>query len=380
MVVTYNRPSSLERLLKALKNSYYGNDNVDLIISIDKSDKEKVVKEIADNYNWNVGNKYVRTFKERQGLRNHILKCGDLTNSYEAVIIFEDDIVPAENFYKFSKEALNYYKNDSKIAGISLYSPLINEMAEKPFAPMQDHSDVYFIQSAQSWGQCWSKEMWNDFRSWYENNNTLKTGYDMPSKIYSWPETSWKKFYMKYIVETNKFFVYPYISLSTNASEIGEHAKQQSNMYQVPLLHGIKDYKFTDFENGIKYDVFFENMEIGECYLGINNSNLCVDLYGTKNHNFYKRYVLTKKRMNYNVIKRYSLSFKPHDVNIIFDETGDDIYLYDLGEEVPTIIKGKIDIKKDLDFNSVLPWKYSLIKGILNFKEYIIRRMFKHEK
>ncbi len=378
VAITYNRPHSLIRLLNLLNSSFYDNDKVDLIVSIDKSDIEKEILAIAKGFKWNHGEKRIRTFPERQGLRNHVLQCGDYALEYGAVIVFEDDIIPAKNFYIYAKQALEFYNSDERIAGISLYSPAINEMIEKPFIPLSiDNADVYFIQSAQSWGQCWSRTMWNSFKTWYsDNSKELVKADDMPERIYSWPNTSWKKYYMKYIVDNNKYFVYPYVSLSTNASEIGEHAKKSTSRYQVPILYGRKNYKFIALNSGIIYDVFFENQCIAE-YLNISKDELCVDLYGSKPTNQNRRYVITPKKINHKILYTYSLSLKPQELNVILNNPGKDLYLYDLEADINIELKGQIEVKKRLDYYSSLNWKDSLRYGLHGLTNAIIDKLLK---
>ena len=49
IVIAYNREESLKRLLTSLNNAIYESDDITLIISIDKSDNEKVFK-AADEF------------------------------------------------------------------------------------------------------------------------------------------------------------------------------------------------------------------------------------------------------------------------------------------------------------------------------------------
>src|SRR3546814_9480545 len=109
-------------------------------------------------------------------------------------------------------------------------------MADLPFQPMLSGSSVYCLQSAQSWGQCWTRRMWANFEAWYADyGGTLRHAPDMPERIYSWPESSWKKFAMKYLAETGKTWLYPYRSHTTNCSEVGTHNRKITAIYQVSL-------------------------------------------------------------------------------------------------------------------------------------------------
>ena len=115
IVVGYNRPSSMSRLLQSICTAEYVGDTVDLIVSIDKSDKEPDVVKVAKEVAWPNGKKTIRTFDKRQGLRKHILQCGDYTSVYDAVIVLEDDLIVSESFYLYAKNAVAYYGNDFKL-------------------------------------------------------------------------------------------------------------------------------------------------------------------------------------------------------------------------------------------------------------------------
>ena len=85
LVVGYNRPDSIEQLLQSLMRADYGKDQVDLVISLDKGQRQQDIVSVAEAFDWIHGEKVLRVFSERQGLRNHIIQCGDLTEKYDAV-------------------------------------------------------------------------------------------------------------------------------------------------------------------------------------------------------------------------------------------------------------------------------------------------------
>ena len=93
IVVAYNRPKSLFRLLQSIKNASYKTKNIPLIISIDSKNSilnEEVVS-IAENFIWEYGEKQIVRNQASLGLKKHILLCGDFTKVYNSVIILEDD-------------------------------------------------------------------------------------------------------------------------------------------------------------------------------------------------------------------------------------------------------------------------------------------------
>ena len=114
VAVGYNRPDSMEQLLNTVVKADYANDKVDLIVSIDKGEKQNEIVKVAEKVEWLFGNKIIRAFPERQGLRKHIIQCGDLTEKYDAVVVLEDDLNVSEYFYTYVKQTLSFYEEDSK--------------------------------------------------------------------------------------------------------------------------------------------------------------------------------------------------------------------------------------------------------------------------
>lgn len=330
IAVGYNRLGSLERLLKSICNAKYS-QVVDLIISLDKSDNQADLVKMAESVNWKYGEKTIRAFKTRQGLRSHILQCGDLTKQYDAVIVLEDDLVVSSEFFDYVLEAIEFYKDDNCIAGISLYSHKTNPGNGRYFEPAYNGYDSFMMQYAQSWGQCWTRKMWEGFRKWYD----LNEDYDfrnskIPSYVSNWNAQSWLKYYIAYCVDKGFFYVYPYYSHTTNSTAVGEHNKNSNSSYQVPLLlDGMKrKYCFAPVSDSIKYDVFFERIFSEEPFL-IEGKRAIIDLYGLKNDYSGYELVVSTKALPFKIIGEIGLQYRPHEQNLINAEPGKGIYLYD---------------------------------------------------
>ena len=222
VAVGYNRPDCMKRLITGINEAYYPYDDVTLIVSIDESDRSNEVEEAARNVGWNHGEMIIRRFEQRQGLRNHILQCGDLSEKYDAVIILEDDLMVSRSYYSYVLQCLDQYGEDERIAGISLYSHAWNGYANVEFQPVNNGYDAYFGQFSITWGECWTKQQWNGFRTWYAQHQDKLTAYTkLPKDIEYWGDKSWGKYFAYYIVEMNLFYIIPYVSLSTNYSEVG---------------------------------------------------------------------------------------------------------------------------------------------------------------
>lgn len=373
VVVGYNRKKSLQRTLNAVVNAEYKYDNVNLIVSLDHSDNEEEMKHLAEDFGskWMHGSFEVRTVKERLGLRKHILKCGDIAIEQGAVIILEDDIVVSPYFYDFIFQAVNHYKNNDSIAGFALYNYNWNNYVRKFFIPINNGTDCYLGQFSISWGQCWTARQWTEFKKWYNQNQTLTPNKNIPDFVYQCPETSWAKYFAYFVVTQNKYYLMPYVSLSTNFGDIGQHTKTcAATEYQVPLLYGDKLYNFPDEESAVKYDMFFNNINLID-FLSreLNTKNICINLYGDKCMDGYE-FALTTLQLHQHIVQSYSLVMYPPELNIFYNVPGADIFLYDLQKKARNKHDGHLKhLYKTLNYNiKYLSFKKALIYCIFRFK------------
>ena len=376
LVIAYNRIESLKRLLYSLNYSHYERNDISLIISIDKGDNREVVA-YANSFEWLHGLKKIIMHKENLGLRKHVLLCGSYLEEYDALIVLEDDIFVAPSFFLFAQSAVDYYHSDPKIAGISLYSFSLNYQTNMPFIPEKKDADVYFMSCAQSWGQVWLKNQWKEFMKWYDEHekdpwNEAK----LPKVICNWPKSSWLKYHTRYCIEKEKYFVYPYISYTTNFSDEGTHSKGLNTAYQVPLQQGLLSiFKFVILDNkAVIYDGYFERVGLGY-YLNISEDNLCVNFYDEKQINGY-RYLLSSRKLPYEVVKSFALSLKPYELNIYYDIFGEDLFLYDTSKKVL-----KVKDKSTIEGKSKYLWSYRSI-SVLHISTYnmlkeIVKRWIK---
>ena len=332
VVVAYNRPTETRRLIDSICAAYYDNDKVDLIVDIDKGElQEDIVSEIQ-TINWRHGEYNIIKRDEKMGLRPHIYACGAYTRQYDAVIVLEDDILVAESYYLFAKNACVYYDDDERVSQISLYAYAVNEFESRPFYPEKNASDVYMIQVAQSWGECWTKRMWNAFTesdSYAKESFTYKDS--LHNRVNAWKKTSWKKNFFHYLIDSDTYVVYPYYSFVTNYSEQGEHCKKRIPDYHVVMQTGVvKEYKLLPFHDCVKYDSFFERVLDAECD---EYNNICMDLYGSKTSYGNASYLISTKSLPYRTIETYGLIRRPHEVNVVQKERGEGIFVYDLSHE-----------------------------------------------
>ncbi|WP_120994441.1 glycosyl transferase family 2 [Stutzerimonas urumqiensis] len=332
VVIGYNRPRSLSRLLRSLSKAEYPQGNVRLVISLDKSDTLEPA-EVARAFDWPHGEKIVLARETRMGLRAHVLSCGDMTEQYGDVIVLEDDLFVSPYFYRYACESLRYYAEDDSVAGISLYSHQFNQTANLPFTPVDNgNADVYFMQLAASWGQAWSQRQWRGFRQWLEAHGTDISDVDgIPGDIRSWPESSWLKLHNAYIISHGLYFVYPYRSLTTNFGDPGQHFHIASSRFQVPIQQQPMDYGFARLADSLAvYDAFCELAPASIKRLNgrLADLDFTVNLYGCKPCERGLQLTRTEHRGVHN----FSLSMKPMELSVLHDIEGEGIALIDTAQ------------------------------------------------
>ena len=376
VVVGYNRLDSTKRLYRSIVEATYTSRNVPLIFSIDASGNQELYDWVK-NVEWPFGPKYVRIQEERQGLRKHIYLCGDLTDYFKGVIILEDDILVAPDFYKYTKKVVDFYYDDDRIAGIALFADQSNGYAQGlPNFRYNDGSDAYLLQEVCTSGECFTDKMWDGFRSWMKNNpNPDPQDYYMPDSIKNWKQ-AWSKFYNMYLLDKDYYFLTPYLSRTTNCGDAGVHSTIDLNFLHSQMLWGVKDhYEFKRFHDAVKYDIFGNYIGLGK-YLAVDEDKLCLDLYGNKPLKPTQRYLCSLYRLPYKLIQTYGLVLEPIEMNIIKNICGEDIYVYD----THYVTKGKFNFSYTLRqlsyFMRGISFKLQLRFSILTIKS-LIRSKFK---
>lgn len=379
IAVAFNRVKSLQRLLNSLKNAYYPANEVTLIISIDKSNTN-AVENFADNFIWPYGKKIVDKHEKNLGLRPHMLSLGKWFDSFDAIVVLEDDIVVSPNFYIYTIQAVKTYCSCPNVAGISLYSFCMNYQTGLPFTPIKNEYDSYFMNCAMSWGEVWMRDSWNLFYNWYLHHEDFTTVPHLPTRLCRWNKKSWLKYHTRYCIEENKYFVHPYVSLSSNFGDVGEHNSEGGHTaYQVELQQGMKkNYAFPEFgSKAVYYDGFFENKALYE-HFGMTSDNLCIDLQGEWRNRLNKRYWLTTEVKNYRIVKSYGLNFRPLELNVLLENDGSQIFLYDtqiLEKKSTSLFRNTVLYRYRIDNIAILIIKHGLWYTLKDFIDLLRQRI-----
>lgn len=393
VAVGYNRPDGMKRLLESIGKANYQYDNVPLIISIDESNRSDEVESVAQAFEWNHGTKEIRRFPERQGLRKHIVQCGDYSEKYGAVIILEDDLIVAEDFYSYVCAAHERYGDEENICGVALYSYGCNVFTHYNYIPVPSLSDVYLGGMVVTWGQSWNTRQWQSFKAWYlEHEDKLPSlNTAIPRDISSWTR-SWGRYFASFIAEKQLYYIYPYRSRTTCFSDFGEHNKVTVpvTFVQVPLMRGIPlKYNMGGFSELVKYDGFYERvLSKKDVVCGIPGDEICMDLNNMKTVAGGKRYVITNSKLPYKEIHSFALTLRPASLNVTQNIPGNQLHMYDMDGNNDLIRKWKGNrpyyeadhLRIRYEYHDV-SWRamkfYSLKEFIIRMKDIIKERIKK---
>lgn len=386
VAVGYNRPKKMKRLLESIGRAHFTCDDVHLVISIDESDLSDEVEAVAKEFNWEHGTKEIRRFPERQGLRKHIVQCGDYSEQYGAVIILEDDLVVAEDFYTYTCAAHEKYSDNEAVCGVSLYAFNRNQFTGQFFTPVQKNSyDAYLGGMVVTWGQSWTASQWKQFKEWYfaHEDKLPETNNLIPDEISGWTR-SWGRYFVSYMAQTEKFYVYPYVARSTCFADFGEHSvnKIAVTCVQVPLMTGIvSSYNFGEIDNLIKYDSFYERILSEDIKInGISGDEICMDLNCMKKSSNGCKYIISNEELPYEKITSFGMALKPIEMNILQNLPGNEIFMYkkDDGTDIfrqPKKKKYQYALKfsrlryEFADMSYRVAIKYTLNEILMRFKE-----------
>ena len=325
VVVAYNRPTALRRLLASLAE-LRDVVAVPLVISIDAGGSQfAYVLAVAEQFKWLFGEKRVIVQERPLGLIDHVFACGDLVDEFGTIMLLEDDLVLSPMAYQYAAAALDFYATDSQIAGISLNALWFHGVTHEPFTPYLDDGDVFFMQIAWFQGQAYTQAQWARFREWRETavSQILPTD-NMHELFQTFPATDWFPLKTKYLVQTNRFYVFPRESLSSNFGDSGTHVRSTS-FFQVPLQTRRSHFRLQPLDTAVAVYNSFQEMlpeRLNQLTSRFADYDFTVDLHGTRSlANIHTEFVLTTQTIK-NPLATFGLELRPLEANVIYNQPG----------------------------------------------------------
>lgn len=318
VINAFNRPLSLARLLEGLAQAEVP-EGVPLLISIDGGGDPEVA-ELARAFAWPHGSKIVRPQPANLGLVGHFLFCGGLTRELGDIVYLEDDLVVSRQFYRYAIPALEAFRADRRIAGISLNRLANNGYTKLPFQPVLDSGDAFFAQVYWYQGQAYTPRMWADFEDWWRGARRSVETADGLHPLFL-PHPRWQNDFfpeaMKYLHTTGRFFAFPRESHTTNYGDPGVHFSGSTGFFQVPLQQHPRSYSFQSIEEATAvYDTFFEILP-EKLAAALPGADFDVDLNGTKPPEALRRTRVLTGRPVHRPEATFGLVERPAEMNVL---------------------------------------------------------------
>jgi hypothetical protein len=325
VVVAYNRPLALRRSLASL-SALHTNQWPRLVISVDAGgDRRAEVLACARTFAW-PGHMEVLVHPEPLGLKEHVLRCGDLTATHGPVVVLEDDVIVSPALLGYAQQALSTYAQEPRLAGISLYALPYNETAGLPFRPVKDGYDAYFIQQVSSSGQLWTKEQWSGFRAWFSAHAEPIATEETPRNVRQWPGSSWKKHFIRYLVATDRYFLFPQASYTSNCGDEGTHYAHATNVWKSDMALAAPRLRLPTFGgDGAHYDAFLELLP--RLLPATLRADITVDLNGTKDLTTVRTGRILTTRACTNAERTFGMHAEPLEMNVLLQVAGEGIHL-----------------------------------------------------
>lgn len=140
----------------------------------------------------------------------------------------------------------------------------------------------------------------------------------------------WFPLMTQYVVETDRYFVYPRVSLTTGMGDPGTHFDHASSFFQAPLQRAKDCFKFKPLDDSFAvYDSFFEIRpdRLNRLTDALRAYEYDVDLNATKEpRHLHALYALTSRRSRSKIIS-FGKAMRPIEANVIEALPGNEIVL-----------------------------------------------------
>lgn len=156
VLFTYKRLGTLKRTVEALQNNFLASES-ELFIFSDgyKNENDKMDVLRVREYLKTVGGfKNIRIIESNmnKGLANSIIEgVTFIFESYNSVIVLEDDLKSSKNFLTFMNDSIQLYEENNRVFSISGYSFDLS---------LKITEDCYFLNRGWSWGWATWKDRW----------------------------------------------------------------------------------------------------------------------------------------------------------------------------------------------------------------------------
>ena len=208
IVLTKDRPKSLQRLLDSIQTSDYGDDAVSVDIHIDGTDPETL--QVVKSWPWR-HYKTVSLRLQQGGLRTAWLEAWPRPSGRGVILEDDAELFPA--WYQWITRAWAAYGNRSDLAGISLKRQAVLSKKNSPqFEIVNDHKP-FLYKLVGSVGFSPQPSRWKEFLKWVKTKDLNSVdadakGLDTSNRnLYLDKTTTWTQLFMKFCEDRGLYVI-----------------------------------------------------------------------------------------------------------------------------------------------------------------------------
>lgn len=241
IVLTYDRPASLQRCLESTRKAEYDGKRIDLAVWVDRSTEGVVNDDViktARDFAWPHGTKTVHVWNWHVGIWGQWIDSFEATDDNDSAVILEDDLELSPFYFRWLQGARNAYGKRNDVFGYTLQRGTLRAM-QTGFGnrrlSINSKEKAFFYLLVGSWGYAPEARVWREFRKWF-HEKTCTPEYKpyveglVPTKWYKRDETRrsmWTMWHIRYAHDHKLYTVYANLAdgktLAANWREKGLH-------------------------------------------------------------------------------------------------------------------------------------------------------------
>ena len=174
IILTFNRPASLAKLLVSVNELVLDGDRGSLEIFIDVARDTKSpnaqTKAIAEGFTWKSGPTWVHVQQRHVGIYGQwIDSWRPLVGHKEIALILEDDMSVSKYAYRWLKAAHNSFGGRPDVQGYTLQSEEVGDAVKRLHLHGPPEDTVFLYRVLGSWGFSPHPVIWTQFQDWYHD-------------------------------------------------------------------------------------------------------------------------------------------------------------------------------------------------------------------
>src|SRR6218665_1758996 len=263
IVITFNRPQSLRKLLATIDNIELDGDEGCLEIWIDRNKQNEIdneTVEVANSFRWKQGPTKVYIQKEHAGIYGQWIETWkpQSDDTKEIALILEDDLSVSKYVYRWLKAVHRFYGPSKDFAGATLQTDeVFSHDSSHSHIKAQKNETVFMYKCIGTWGFSPKASVWRSFEDWFSIHikqpdfhpyvpGIAPTEWYKKSEKTGTADSMWEMWFIYFAYQEKLFTLYSNLNeynndgtscLSINRREVGLHYHSKGREDYCKLLN-----------------------------------------------------------------------------------------------------------------------------------------------